>query len=422
MNRFGTAIVVVLVASGCGGADTSPAVPASRELIVPQGDAQIVAPPQEAIEAGNTLDAERADFQDLQLVEPSNEQKKQALLEQRRQLDRQVWGSEVLAQQYEQTFVKIWDDLLAQNDRADSGDKYGILRGIEFDRFRIGSAGPSEELEFGIHQTALNTDASWLEKQVTDALLGQYAEQGYRVVQTEFHHSRFSPDVGDGAKSSISAVFYVEKRVPQARYMLRGTFEVRWHPLTDQTPQPRLKDIDATDFVVLSRVGKLPYEEILTVDHTVPDKRAGVQPLLVRDLNNDGLSEIVLAGANEVLWNEGQAQFATKRLCPSPLPIYETGLLADTTGDGHLDLIVPGHRGDLLLYKGDGRGRFADEPIGKARGGGPLRQPQVITVGDIDLDGDLDLWVAQYRISYLGGQMPTPLLRCQRRISSLSVS
>ena len=31
-----------------------------------------------------------------------------------------------------------------------------------------------------------------------------------------------------------------------------------------------------------------------------------------------------------------------------------------------------------------------------------------MTAGDIDNDGDVDLWIGQYKISYVGGQMPTP--------------
>src|SRR5262249_48798467 len=34
--------------------------------------------------------------------------------------------------------------------------------------------------------------------------------------------------------------------------------------------------------------------------------------------------------------------------------------------------------------------------------------PAVLTTGDIDGDGDLDLWLGQYKQPFVGGQMPTP--------------
>ena len=82
-------------------------------------------------------------------------------------------------------------------------------------------------------------------------------------------------------------------------------------------------------------------------------------------------------------------------------------MIADLDGDGHADLLAPRARGDLLLYRGDAQGRFPGEPLVTSFEP-PLRAPSAISVGDVDADGDLDVWVAQYEPAYRGGQMPTP--------------
>ena len=33
----------------------------------------------------------------------------------------------------------------------------------------------------------------------------------------------------------------------------------------------------------------------------------------------------------------------------------------------------------------------------------------VITTGDIDADGDVDVWFSQYKLPYVKGQMPAPI-------------
>src|SRR5207244_10303692 len=37
-----------------------------------------------------------------------------------------------------------------------------------------------------------------------------------------------------------------------------------------------------------------------------------------------------------------------------------------------------------------------------------LKDGQVLTCGDIDGDGDLDVWLGQYKVPYDRGQMPAP--------------
>jgi hypothetical protein len=75
--------------------------------------------------------------------------------------------------------------------------------------------------------------------------------------------------------------------------------------------------------------------------------------------------------------------------------------------NGHPDLLSSRAHGDLVLYSGDERGRFSGEPQAIAFDE-PLRGPSVLTTGDVDADGDLDVWVGQYKPAYAGGQMPSP--------------
>ena len=60
-----------------------------------------------------------------------------------------------------------------------------------------------------------------------------------------------------------------------------------------------------------------------------------VSPLLVYDLNKDGLPEIVLAGCNLLFWNEGQGRFRQAPFLKDVImPLQEAAILADFTGDG----------------------------------------------------------------------------------------
>ena len=129
--------------------------------------------------------------------------------------------------------------------------------------------------------------------------------------------------------------------------------------------------------------------------------------MLLYDLDRDGFTDVVMIRAARVLWNRGSAGFELGRLLEHPPLLTEPAGVADFAGDGHPDLLAARARGDLVLYTGDAQGRF----LGAARAtvfDEPLLAPSVLTAGDIDGDGDLDVWLAQYKPAYAEGQMPAP--------------
>jgi hypothetical protein len=87
--------------------------------------------------------------------------------------------------------------------------------------------------------------------------------------------------------------------------------------------------------------------------------------------------------------------------------LAEAGVLADVTMDGHMDFISVDKQGRVLVYEGTAEGTFPQEPNFAAPG---VSAPDTLAIsaGDVDGDRDLDLWLTQYKPSYLEGQMPTP--------------
>ena len=71
-------------------------------------------------------------------------------------------------------------------------------------------------------------------------------------------------------------------------------------------------------------------------------------------------------------------------------------VFADVDGDRHLDLIVGTLGGPLMLWKGNGTGRFADATAASGLVGGYA--VTTLALADADGDGDLDLYVATYKM------------------------
>lgn len=325
----------------------------------------------------------------------------------REERDATVWRMERRAQQHEQAIVRMWDQLLSEQRKGDAGDPIAVLANQMFDSIRIGTLGEAVQIGWDAVQQTLDQQPQVMDSKRWNEFANAFREAGYEIEQTEWHHAKFLWDADEGGRSTIRMALYVRHPQRETRHVIGGNLRIRWHPV-QEAELPVMRDLDATELQVFTRQGQPGFEHWFSIDHTLPDSRAGVQPISVRDFNGDGLNEIVLAGCNELYWNDGSGKFRKDDLLTFPERGFEVSLVADVTGDGVSDFVFPGLAGDLLMFAGDDKGRFSTPPKGKARGGGPLRQPQVIAAGDIDQDGDIDLWIGQYKISYVGGQMPTP--------------
>lgn len=326
---------------------------------------------------------------------------------QRAELDATVWADERLAREYEQTLFALWDALLAA-DPEDPQAKPAILGSIPFEALTIGTPRRTDELQHGISRFAFGAPSRTLSTQDWVDQLGRLAGAGYRLVQSEWHHARFEPAAdGSPARSSVAVVLHVVDPEGDRRIIVHGKLEVEWSERRDDRGHPVPAAIDATGLDMLVRPGPAPFRRISRFAVGEREAPSRLHPVLLYDLDDDGRPEIVLVGANRVLWNRGSEGFAVTPLVDRPYELAETAVLSDLTGDGRPDLLAARARGDLALYRGEAGGSFPDEPEPIAFEP-PLRAPSALTAGDVDGDGDLDVWLGQYKPAYVGGQMPSP--------------
>ncbi|MGI9078523.1 MAG: VCBS repeat-containing protein [Gemmatimonadaceae bacterium] len=119
------------------------------------------------------------------------------------------------------------------------------------------------------------------------------------------------------------------------------------------------------------------------------------------DVDGDGRTDIFFShiqGQNRLYRNLGDWKFEdiTQSSGVTTPGTHSTGaVLADTDGDGDLDLVVSAMGGPNLLFVNDGGGNFALRQPKANLGTG--RGSTTMALADVDGDGDLDLYIANYK-------------------------
>ena len=154
-----------------------------------------------------------------------------------------------------------------------------------------------------------------------------------------------------------------------------------------------IRRIDGTRLTITTRKGDPPFQPILNEEIPPPENSSLIDPLIVYDLDQDGFPEILLVARNLLYRRQDDGTYRSEKLCRFPIPYIWTALLADFDGDGFVDLLCDKYEG-LYLFKGSPQGRFEQRATLVAEPA--VQNSQVMTCGDIDGDGDLDVFLAQY--------------------------
>jgi hypothetical protein len=324
-----------------------------------------------------------------------------------------VWAKELLAEECGRPFEILWDKLNAATNKLRCAVSFAVPDVL------LGDWGAAESLAHGIQIRRSTGPGVLLAGSKWADWLDDFARIGWQLANVELRQVSFDTDANGQPQQSHFDFSAFLNNPPQAeRVIVEGDLVIYWSasagrqmdhantdPNDDVSTIPALsqavKQIDASHLVIKSRRGEPPFHPVLIEQVAPAERTSWFDPVLVYDLDGDGFSEIILAARNLVYRRQANGSYRAEPLCRFPGDPIFTAVLADFNGDGAADFLCATSKG-LVLFKGSAQGTF-DQPGELVWSASPhLVNPMVLTCGDIDEDGDLDVFLGQYRVPNLG--------------------
>lgn len=317
-----------------------------------------------------------------------------------KRIEETTWAKELRAQACWRTIEKLWDAVNA------SSNKLRLLSEFPLGEIKVAQYEAPRDLPHGIKlRVPATTKPSSLNPRQWRDWVQQFERDRWMLEAIEFRHIGFqtaeaSVRVGEAAHSLVQFSAHLTQGLTAGRAMLEGNLALDWGIPTHQQDACPIKQIDASQLVLKSRLGE-PFFHLLLDEPMHPfEKSSYADPLILYDLDHDGLSEIILAASNLVYRRVGD-QYRPGNLCKFPPGLITSAVVADFDGDGAADLLCAKAEG-LCLYRGSANGEF-NQPGRLVWPASPrLVNTMAMTCGDMDQDGDLDLFLCQYRVPTLG--------------------
>ena len=157
-------------------------------------------------------------------------------------------------------------------------------------------------------------ERSWLQQEWQQFLDGTERD-GWRLGHIQFRQRAFDPAQGAQPESSrFSFRADVAKTNGVERATIEGDITVKWTTNVLGT-QPAVAHIDARQLSIRSRTGESAFHEVLNETIQPPEKSLFIDPLILYNLDGDGISEIILAGKNLVYHRQPDGQYQSGPLC-----------------------------------------------------------------------------------------------------------